>query len=128
MGWSLGQAAGMVGTDDHSKLRWHRYYAAAHMIRTVFVCLAIVGLTLAVYSNVRHFGYIEFDDPDYVRNNPVVPAGLTWNGIKWAFTTGYDSNWHPLAWLSLMLDATIWTSGHPGGFHCTNLALHIANA
>ena len=63
----------------------------------------------------------------YVTHNPHVTGGLTWGNVGWAFRTGYASNWHPLTWLSHMLDAELYGL-KPGGHHLTNLLLHTANA
>src|SRR5438552_16430602 len=52
--------------------------------------------------------------------------GLTWNGVAWAFTTGHASNWHPLTWLSHMVDVQLYGM-HAGGHHLTNLFFHIVN-
>jgi hypothetical protein len=61
-----------------------------------FVALALLAGTFAAYALVLRAGFINFDDPDYVTNNPHVKGGLTLDGIFWAFTTGYAGNWHPL--------------------------------
>ena len=93
----------------------------------------ILGLSLflivsvaAVYAQTAGFAFVDYDDPDYVVKNPRVPGGLSWDGIKWAFTTRHDSNWFPLVWLSLMLDRELFGVG-AGGFHLVNTALHIAS-
>jgi tetratricopeptide (TPR) repeat protein len=83
-------------------------------------------VTLAAYGRVWSLGFVGYDDPGYVYENPHVAAGLGRSGLAWAFTTTTEANWHPLTWLSLMLDASI------GGadarvFHVTNLLLHVAN-
>ncbi|MBI5200891.1 MAG: tetratricopeptide repeat protein [Elusimicrobia bacterium] len=94
--------------------------------KTAWVCIGLVAATLAVYAPVRHFGFVNYDDGAYVTANPQVLAGLTPNSIEWAWTTGYFAYWHPLTWLSLMLDVELYgTSG--GGFHVTNLLLHLAS-
>ena len=87
--------------------------------------LALV--TLLVYLPVRHYPFLIYDDPDYVTNNTIVQAGLTWAGVKWAFTTFTAGNWHPLTWLSLMLDSQLFGS-NAGGFHLVNVFLHAANS
>jgi protein O-mannosyl-transferase len=70
---------------------------------------------------------VRTDDSRYVTNNDAVVAGLSWNGVKWAFTTFRDGNYLPLSWLSLMADTSIsW--GLPGGYRLTNLILHAASA
>jgi tetratricopeptide (TPR) repeat protein len=90
------------------------------------ICLILTLITFTVFCQVRTFKFITFDDPVYVTENPGIQAGLTLNAVKWAFTTGYANFWHPLTWLSLMLDWQLFGSG-PAGFHLTNLLIHIAN-
>ena len=69
---------------------------------------------------------MNYDDPDYVSRNAHVTAGLSAERAGWAFTTLTNSNWHPLTWLSLQLDATLWWPD-PWGFHLTSVLLHAAN-
>src|SRR5438477_7498151 len=88
-----------------------------------FVYALLTVLTLAVFWPVRHFEFINYDDPEYVTQNPFVQRGLTTDGIAWAFRTNYASNWHPLTWFSHMLDCRIFGM-NAGGHHLTNLLLH----
>lgn len=83
--------------------------------------------TLAIYLPVRNFGFVNYDDFIYFSGNPHVLGGLTWANIRWAFSTGETGNWHPLTWLSLMLDAQIFGGGATIP-HLTNVLLHIANS
>jgi tetratricopeptide (TPR) repeat protein len=71
-------------------------------------------------------GFVNYDDQDYVTENSVVQKGLTWTGIKWAFTTGHASNWHPLTWLSHMADCELFGL-NPGAHHLVNVLFHTAN-
>jgi tetratricopeptide (TPR) repeat protein len=90
------------------------------------VALLLAVATALVYLPVRHSEFISYDDPDYVTNNPEVKAGLSFAGLKWALRTGQAGNWHPVTWLSHMLDVQVFglnSTGH----HFTNLLLHIAN-
>jgi Flp pilus assembly protein TadD len=91
----------------------------------VLICLTV---TVAVaYWPVGRFGFVRFDDPTYVTENPHVLGGLTWPAIRWAFTSGYGANWHPLTWLSHMLDVQLYgLSG--GAHHAVNVLLHAASA
>jgi hypothetical protein len=73
------------------------------------------------------FDFVSYDDPHYIYENAQVRRGLTWEGVSWAFTTGQAGNYHPLTWLSLMLDRSLFGDG-PRGFHRTNVLLHAANA
>ena len=90
------------------------------------VCLCLIVATLAVFWRLSTHGFINLDDAHYVIKNPHVKAGLTKKGVIWAFTTFHAANWHPLTWLSHMLDCQIYGS-KPGGHHFTNVLLHIAN-
>jgi Flp pilus assembly protein TadD len=94
--------------------------------RPVFICLLLAAATLAVFWPVTGFDFVNYDDPDYFSSNDHVRLGLTLNNIVWAFRTVHASNWHPLTWLSLMLDAQLFGKG-PAGPHFTNLLLHTAN-
>ena len=90
------------------------------------IYLLLVAVTLAVYWPVMRCDFVNYDDPVYFTANPHVLAGLTSGDVRWAFTTSYASNWHPLTWLSLMLDAELFGKG-PAGPHFTNLLFHTAN-
>ena len=92
-------------------------------------CLAflLVGMTLFVYSLTLRFGFVCVDDPTYLMSNPRLWDGLTVDNVRWAFTTTFFSNWHPLTWLSYMLDMQLFGYGDASGFHLTNVALHTAN-
>jgi len=89
--------------------------------------LLLALATVAVYWPVARLGFINFDDADYVSANPRVQAGLTRESIRWAFTSLYASNWHPVTWLSHMLDCQIYGL-RVGAHHVTSLLLHIVNS
>ncbi|MFA5252340.1 MAG: tetratricopeptide repeat protein, partial [Phycisphaerae bacterium] len=91
-----------------------------------WICLSLILITAAVFYQVCTYDFINFDDTHYVYENPNIQNGITPQAIKWAFTTGYASNWHPLTWLSHMLDWQLFGS-KTGGHHLTNLIFHIAN-
>jgi protein O-mannosyl-transferase len=82
--------------------------------------------TLAVYAPVWHHGFLDYDDSGYVSANPRVLAGLTWHSLAWAFNIGYEFNWHPLTWVSHMLDVEVYGL-NAGAHHLTNLLLHMVN-
>lgn len=98
------------------------------MSRLRLVCLgAILTLvTVLVYLPSRHDAFVNYDDPVYVTDNPVVQHGLTWPGVKWAFTTTTSCNWHPITWLSLMLDRQLF-GPNPEGYHLTGILFHSLN-
>ncbi|MGD0350880.1 MAG: hypothetical protein ABSB84_11310 [Verrucomicrobiota bacterium] len=96
------------------------------MRREHLICAALVIITLIGFWPVGHLGFIIYDDHDYVTENLNVQAGITAAAVHWAFTTTHAGNWHPLTWLSHMLDCQLFglkASGH----HWTNLGFHIAN-
>jgi tetratricopeptide (TPR) repeat protein len=97
-----------------------------HPPRRRLICLILILLTLALYWPVTNHAFINFDDDQYVTDNFHVKPGLTWPGIVWAFQSGYAYNWHPLTWISHMLDCQLYGL-NPAGHHLTNLLLHIAN-
>jgi len=84
-------------------------------------------LTFAAYAPVLWCDFIRLDDGYYVVRNPRVTGGLTAANVAWAFQTGYQGNWHPVTWISHMVDATLF-GVHPWGHHLTSLLLHVANA
>jgi protein O-mannosyl-transferase len=88
----------------------------------VYVILTLA--TLAVYWQVKHYGFINFDDPFYVAENYRVQSGMSLDGIRWAFSTKYFGLWNPLIWLSFMFDYQL-NGLNAGGYHLTNLILHI---
>lgn len=96
-------------------------------VRPAFICLLLIAATLAIYWPVVFCDFVPFDDPAYVKDNLQVQAGVTWAGARWAFTTGHTGNWHPLTWLSHMLDVELFGSG-AGGPHLVNVLLHAANS
>jgi len=68
------------------------------------ICLFLVGITLAAFAGLANAGFITFDDGNYVVNHPAVQQGFSLKSLKWAFSSFDSCNWHPLTWLSLMLD------------------------
>jgi len=90
------------------------------------VCLFLVITTLVVYWQVRDHEFIGYDDVRYVTKNPRVQGGLSLEGIIWAVTSKSVGNWHPLTWLSHMLDVQLYGM-KAGGHHLTNLLFHILN-
>jgi Tfp pilus assembly protein PilF len=91
----------------------------------VLLCLLLVAVAV-VYQPVEHCDFVVYDDPAYFTSNPHVLNGLTTADVAWAFATGRTGNWHPLTWLSLMLDVELFGHG-PAGPHFTNLLFHLAN-
>ncbi len=88
---------------------------------------AVFAVVLAVFLSALRNGFINLDDGIYVTGNPHVQAGLTAEGFRWAFHTFDSANWHPVTWLSLMLDAQLFGT-EAWGFHLTSAVLHAVNA
>jgi tetratricopeptide (TPR) repeat protein len=88
------------------------------------VMLGIAVLVWAVFGQTYHFGFVRLDDNTYVTQNPNLQAGLTATGVRWAFTTTYADFWHPLTWLSFLLDWRLFGL-NPGGYHLTNVIWHL---
>ena len=93
----------------------------------ILICLGLVLATAAVYWPVSGYDFINYDDPAYVTSNSQIQAGITWESVVWAFRSTRASNWHPLTWLSHMLDCRLFGL-KPGWHHLTNVLLHTANA
>jgi tetratricopeptide (TPR) repeat protein len=96
------------------------------MSRPRLIALLLALITLLAYLPVAHYDFVTYDDSDYVRANSVVQNGLTWAGVKWAFTTGHAGNWHPVTWLSHMTDCELFGL-NPGAHHSVNVLFHVAN-
>src|SRR5581483_2729574 len=95
--------------------------------RVMLLSLLLFAVTLFVYQPVKNLQFINYDDNAYVTKNSYVLSGLTWNNALWAFTSLEVANWHPLAWLSHMLDCTLF-GPDPAAHHFVNLLLHAINA
>jgi tetratricopeptide (TPR) repeat protein len=94
--------------------------------RPLLFAAGLVLLTALVYAPVLRHGFVNYDDNLYVSGNPVVRQGLTWEGLRWAWTAAVACNWHPVTMLSHMLDVELY-GVRPGWHHLTNLLLHLAN-
>ncbi len=94
---------------------------------SVAICVVLAVVTTALYWPVTHHQFINFDDDFYITGNSHVNAGLTRAGVVWAFQTGFTAYWHPLTWISHMLDCQLYGLS-PGGHHLTNLLFHVANS
>jgi Flp pilus assembly protein TadD len=91
-----------------------------------WVSLALALLAIAPYLQTLRYGFVNFDDPTYVADNAIVRQGLSWGNVIWAFTTMWGGNWHPLTWLSHMLDCQLF-GAQPGWHHFVNALFHAAN-
>jgi protein O-mannosyl-transferase len=94
--------------------------------QAMLIGIALVLVTIAVFGRLPSYGFINLDDGIYVEGNPHVRAGLTRDGILWAFTTRHAGNWHPVTWLSLMMDCELF-GVNAGAHHTVNLLVHTTN-
>jgi tetratricopeptide (TPR) repeat protein len=92
------------------------------------VCGLLMLAVFLVFAQTARHDFVNIDDEDYVTGNRYVRGGLSAANAAWAFTTRRASHWHPLTWLSLMLDRQLYGTDRPGGFHLTNVLLHAAGA
>ncbi|MEI7671728.1 MAG: hypothetical protein WCK00_06415, partial [Deltaproteobacteria bacterium] len=90
------------------------------------ICLLLALVTIAVFLPVKDHEFNNYDDRPYITENTNVRAGLTLPGAQWAFTTFHEANWHPLTWLSHMLDCQLFGL-KAAGHHLTNLFFHIVS-
>jgi len=90
------------------------------------IAFALIVLTTTAYWEIREHSFVSYDDDVYVVANAQVQRGLTWQGVGWAFKSTSAANWHPLTWLSHMLDVQLFGL-NPAGHHLTSLLIHIAN-
>src|SRR3954463_4188106 len=100
--------------------------APAPADRTIPILIALVVLNLFVYWGVQRFDFVNWDDSTYLTENANVQAGLSASNVWWALTTSHSPYWHPLTWLSHMLDVTLYGMD-PGPHHVTNVIIHIAS-
>ncbi len=97
-----------------------------HQTQSFWVVVLLCVLTWSAFWPIAGNGFVRYDDPQYVTENPHVLSGLTAGNVAWALQAGYANNWHPLTWLSHMLDVELFGLS-PGWHHLASLLLHTAN-
>ena len=102
---------------------FYRIDGRAHII---LICLVLTSMVLAVFAQIISHEFLDYDDIEYITGNNAVLTGLSWQNVQWAFTATVSHHWHPLIWLSHMLDCQLYGT-NAGMHHLTNLFLHIAN-
>jgi protein O-mannosyl-transferase len=112
----MGYSRKSLMVKDHK----HNFY------KVLLVILCLILSIVMVYMKVQKFDFVGYDDELYVTQNHYVQKGISPEGIKWAFTTFHSANWHPLTWISHMLDFALYGM-NPAGHHWTNVEFHIAN-
>lgn len=88
--------------------------------------IGLAFLTFLVYGQVIHHEFVNYDVPEFITENPFVRTGFSLSGIRWAFTNGDVGDWHPLTWISLMLDSEVFGL-RAGWHHLMNVWYHFAN-
>src|SRR6266705_3696091 len=92
----------------------------------LLILLGLAAVTFAIYAQVIGHQFITLDDPTYIQENPMVNRGVTLAGLAWAFTTFHATNWHPLTWISHMIDCQLFGM-NPGRHLLVNALIHVAN-
>ncbi|MBN2020627.1 MAG: tetratricopeptide repeat protein [Sedimentisphaerales bacterium] len=92
----------------------------------MLICIMLALVIFAAYEGVRKNDFVYYDDDTYVTENPSVQKGLNLESIRWAFTSLYQANWHPLTWLSHIIDCAVFGM-KPAGHHLVSVGFHIAN-
>src|SRR5437868_6317446 len=93
------------------------------LTKIIVICVLLAGVTWLVFGQTVRHEFVNFDDGAYVYRNFDVDHGISFDGVKWAFTNVVAANWHPLTMLSHMLDCRLY-GVTPGGHHFTNVLLH----
>lgn len=120
---ALGRLLAPAGGSGSRSLRGEPVTRSTVTVVGLAVLLSVIAL---VYWPVLDFGYINADDPIYVFQNPNLRGGLSWGSVWWALTTDYFGWWHPVTWLSHLLDVSLFEFA-AGGHHLTSLCLHVLN-
>ena len=95
--------------------------------RLAWLAIGLAFSTIVLFWPAVNGGFVNYDDPDYLSANRHVQAGLCWDSVVWAFTTGHASNWHPVSWLSHLLDWQLF-GNRPWGHHLVSVLWHGLNA
>ena len=97
-----------------------------NFLKVFLVGLCLIIAIIIAYAQVSSFDFVGYDDQEYIIENSHVQEGLTLDSIIWAFTSFHSANWHPMTWLSHMLDFELY-GFNPMGHHWTNVQFHIVN-
>ena len=131
------KAGGLAGANDRTpKVRqldglvpWRAFeisHATTFERPDLLILLGLAIVTFGIYAQVIGHRFTTFDDPTYIQDNPMVNRGVTLSGLAWAFTTSHAGNWHPLTWISHMIDSQLFGI-FAGGHLLVNSLIHTAN-
>src|SRR5579872_2562513 len=84
----------------------HNFFSARNS--ALLVCVVLAVITAAIYWPVFGCDFVNFDDPVYVASNDHITHGISWSALRWCFQAGYVSNWHPLTWMSHLVDCQLY--------------------
>jgi protein O-mannosyl-transferase len=115
----------LPATVKTTEVRYSAAFISAEKRKTIY-CLLLAVVTLALYNPAMRASFVNYDDDRYVLENPRIHEGLSWDTVRWAFTSTEQANWFPLTWLSHALDWTLFRS-NPTGHHLTSVLLHVMN-
>jgi protein O-mannosyl-transferase len=116
----------MAGISLFQKTKLTTKNASEHLFYSIVICVALIAAISIVYIQVIGFSFINLDDPGYVSRNDIVKQGITIEGIRWAVSTFHKANWHPVTWISHMLDVQVFGM-NPGMHHLMNVIFHVLN-
>jgi tetratricopeptide (TPR) repeat protein len=109
-----------MNTDGNMSYEWRS------KIRTLLICVVLAAATFIAFAGVRNNDFVIYDDDFYITSNEPVWWGLNARSIGWAFTTYHMGNWHPLTWISHIIDCSVFGL-NPQGHHFVSVGFHIAN-
>jgi tetratricopeptide (TPR) repeat protein len=113
--------------DKSQPMSYQKTTFVKNYIVSISFLLFIAISAIIVYGQVRRHDFVSFDDNEYIYENPRVKSGVTLGNVIWAFTAFHSNNWHPLTWISHMMDCQLFGL-NPGPHHLINLFFHIANS
>jgi hypothetical protein len=116
-----------LGSENLFSILRGRWRAATPRLPVPFACAIVVLLAAAPFLSVVNNGFVSFDDPSYIVENAHVNIGLAWDNVVWAFTRSHMGMWHPVTWISHMVDCDLFGLD-PGGHHLMGVAIHAMNA
>lgn len=102
------------------------FYPGKKVMKLPFLCAVLFLLTFFLYSGVKKHEFVRYDDFPYIVDNVHVSQGLSFDNIKWAFSSFSEANWHPLTWISHMIDCDLFGLD-PGKHHLMNVFFHALN-
>jgi len=97
-------------------------------MRVALICLVLVFANLFIYARSMRNGFVDFDDRLYVVDNAAVQQGLTLDGVRWSLTTWEGGYWHPVTWVSHMIDGSLFGVNNAGGHHGASMVYHMVNS